>query len=460
MSKDTTLDQSPLPPLAQGYPLLGSALALRQGLVAFLVEQYRQLGPIFRIRALKREFIVLAGSEANTFVTQQGADKLRSHERWHAFGEEFGAPHHLSAIDGEPHVRMRKLLKPGYSVGHLLSDIPQLVDIEKNVLNGFQVGTPVSALHLFRRIVTEQLGRALANCEPGDNLEHFIVLFRVAHKVHVTKQMPAFMLKLPSYQRAKRHALKMGHEILAAHRTKTPDKKDLIDDILDASQKPDFQGILSTEEQMTLVALSPFLVGLDTVANACTFLLYELLNHPDVLAKCVAEADRFFSDGLPTQEQIRMHGILHRTMLETLRLHPIAPVLIRTASRDFVFAGYHIKEGQTLMIGISVSHFLPEIFPDPYMFDIERYSGGRREHKQFGVYAPFGVGPHMCLGAGIAEAQIVLVMATLFHMLRLERIHPEVKLRVKYDPAPTLGDAFQVSLYEREKGEVRVETRS
>lgn len=55
----------------------------------------------------------------------------------------------------------------------------------------------------------------------------------------------------------------------------------------------------------------------------------------------------------------------------------------------------------------------------------------------------------MCLGAGTGEAQIVLVMATLLHMVRLERVHPEAKLRVKLDPATTFGYAFRVSFRER-----------
>ncbi len=456
MRKDTTLNQSPLPPLARGYPLLGNALAMNQDLITFLVEQYRLLGPIFRVRALNREFVVLAGPEANTFVTQQGADKFRSHEIWYEFGRELGAPHYMSAIDGEPHAQVRKFFKPGYSVGRFLSDIPVLVDIEKNVLNGIQVGKPMSALDLFRRIVTEQLSKALVNYELGDdNLESLMVLFSIAYKVHVAKQMPAFMLKLPSYQRAKRRSLKMGHKILAEHQAKTPDKKDLVDDALDMSQKPDFQGIPNSEDQMVVTALSPLFAGLDAVANECAFLLYELLNYPDLLAKCVAEADQLFSDGLPTQEQIRTYGVLHRAMLETLRLHSTAPAIIRTASRDFVFAGHRIREGQTVMIGTTVSHFLPELFPDPYRFDIERYSEGRREHKQLGAYTPFGVGPHTCLGAGAAEAQIVLVMATLLHMVGLERIDPKARLHVKQDPVPTLGDAFRISLYERKTGEAR-----
>lgn len=449
MSVNTTINQLPLPPLASGWPFLGNALAMQQDLITFLVEQYKQLGPIFRVRALNQEFVVLAGPEANIFVTQQGADKFRSHELWHKFGCEFDAPHNLVAIDGEPHAQLRKFFKPAYSVSRLLSDISLLVNIEENVLKSFQVGEEVPALHLFQLIVTQQLGRALANYELGDNLQHIITSIRVALNVHVTKQMPAFMLKLPSYQRAKRHFLKMGHEIVVAHRATTREKKDLIDDILVASQKPDFQRMLSSEEQMAFAALGPFIAGLDTVANECAFLLYELLNHPNILAQCVAEADQFFSDGLPTQEQLRAHGALHRAMMETLRLHSIAQVTNRTATRDFVFAGHRIREGQNVIIATTVSHFLPELFPVPYTFDIERYGEERKEHKQRGAYTPFGIGAHLCLGAGAAEAQIVLAMATLLHMVRLEQVHPKARLRVKLDPTPTFGYTFRVSFCER-----------
>src|SRR5262249_45296856 len=126
--------------------------------------------------------------------------------------------------------------------------------------------------------------------------------------------------------------------------------------------------------------------------NECAFMLYELLNHPNILAQCVAEADQLFSGGLPTQEQLRAHGVLHRAMMETLRLHSIAQAINRTATRDFTFAGQRVKEGQNVIIATTVSHFLPELFPAPYTFDIERYGEERREHKQRGAYAPFGVG--------------------------------------------------------------------
>ena len=449
MSVDNAIDQFPLPPLAEGLPILGNTLAMRQDLGAFFLRQYKQLGSIFRARAFKQEFVVLAGAQANTFVSQQGAEIFRSPKVWKELGHELGNPYGILAIDGEPHTQLRKVLKPAYSANHFLSDIPLMTEIAQNVLNRFQVGEEVSVLHLFRLIITEQLGRALANHAPGENLQHTITTIRIAIKVYLTRQMPAFMLKSPSYQRAKRHFLQMGHEIVAEHRATTREKKDLVDDILAASQKPDFQTLLGSEEQIVFTALGPFIAGVDTVANESTFMLYELLNHPDILAQCVAEADQFFSQGLPTAEQIRAHGVLRRAMMETIRLHPISVGIKSTATRDFAFAGHRVKKEQDIVTATTVSHFQPELFPNPYVFDIERYSEERREHKQRGAYMPFGIGAHSCLGTSIAEAMIPLLMATLLHTVRLKRVHPEARLRVKNDPIPTFGQAFRVSFCER-----------
>ena len=52
---------------------------------SFLTRQYRELGPIFQVRALNRRYIALVGPEANRFVQKRGRIFLRSYESWRAF---------------------------------------------------------------------------------------------------------------------------------------------------------------------------------------------------------------------------------------------------------------------------------------------------------------------------------------------------------------------------------------
>jgi cytochrome P450 len=450
MSTATTEQtQLPLPPLIPGLPVLGNATALSKDLVAFAVEQYKRVGPIFRVRALNREFVVLAGPEANVFITQEGADKITSRQVWQPYGQEFGVTDYLQDIDGEPHLRLRKLFKKAYSASTLMADIPMLVDIVQKTLDRFQDAHDVSTLYLSRTIVTEQLGRALANYAPGTNLENMITTIRLALNVHVTGQSPAFMLKLPAYRRAKQAFLDMGRAIIAQHQQTTRPQPDLIDDILTASQQEEFKDLLGDESQLLLAALGPFVAGLDTASNECTFMLYCLLQNPAILAQCTLEADTLFASGMPSFKQIQSLHILHNAMMETIRLHSIGPAITRNASQTFEFAGFRVEKGQSLILVTSAAHFLPELFADPYTFDITRYDPPRKEHKQRGAYAPFGLGTHLCLGAGAAEAQIAFVLATLLHLVRLEPTTPLAKLRIRQDPTPTLGNAFRVRITER-----------
>jgi hypothetical protein len=102
------------------------------------------------------------------------------------------------------------------------------------------------------------------------------------------------------------------------------------------------------------------------------------------------------------------------------------PDRCRTAAhrhKDFVFEGHQIYEGEMIYVGTSVPHFMEEYWPNAKTFDIDRYRKPRAEHLQSGVYSPYGRGPHTCLGKSLAEVQMALTMARVFHKLDLELNH-------------------------------------
>src|SRR5690606_5196667 len=95
-------------PLAPGMPVLGNALQLASDVAGFLTEQYKRLGPVYRVRALNRELIVLAGVEANLFYAREGKSLFRSREFWQDMDKEYGASRSLISMDGDDHTRLRK----------------------------------------------------------------------------------------------------------------------------------------------------------------------------------------------------------------------------------------------------------------------------------------------------------------------------------------------------------------
>ncbi len=175
-------------------------------------------------------------------------------------------------------------------------------------------------------------------------------------------------------------------------------------------------------------------------------MLYSLLKHPDILKRVVAEANALFTNGIPMPEALEKMGTLHGTAMETLRMYPLAGVLPRTAMKDFEFADHQISQGSELLIAAMVSHFLPKFYPEPDVFNIDRYHEPHNQHRQPGAFSPFGLGSHTCLGAGLAEIQIMLTMATLLNRLELEITPPDFGPKIANNPTLSPGYDFRVRI--------------
>ena len=120
-------------PRARGWPLLGNTLDLlrTRTLRQFLTERYRELGPLFELRALNRRLLVMAGAEANLFLSREGKTCLRSHEAWHAMAQDLNSTRMLNSLDGSEHRRLRRFMGNGFSFARIAGNLDTAVDIAR-----------------------------------------------------------------------------------------------------------------------------------------------------------------------------------------------------------------------------------------------------------------------------------------------------------------------------------------
>ena len=111
-----------------------------------------------------------------------------------------------------------------------------------------------------------------------------------------------------------------------------------------------------------------------------------VLRDADLQRAVVAEADMAFEPGFPDRDSLRRMVQTRCAAMETLRLHPPAPALTRITASAFEFQGYRIPENEICLVANTVTHHLPECFPDPQRFDVSRYAPARQEHLQPNVY--------------------------------------------------------------------------
>jgi cytochrome P450 len=319
----------------------------------------------------------------------------------------------------------------GYSRTTLDTRYPELAGIAVKYAQQWAQGQPLSVYPAMQQIVTEQIGTMMLNHAAPEKWQ---AICRYVSSL-IAKSFSRQGLddtRQQMYDEAKHEVMAMIDEVIATHRA-TPHgdhRPDLVDDLLSAMADGRVE---LTEHELRIHALTVYIAGIEPVAHSCTFMLYALLRHPELLQRVVAEVQGILAEKPFSPESVRDMKELRYATMEMLRLYPFAPVLQMVALEDFEFQGFHVDAGTQLIVSQAITHYLPELFADPYRFDLERYKPDRAEHRQSGAFAPYGVGHHICLGAGFAEIQIMVTMASILSTVRLEldphSVHPKLGMR-------------------------------
>lgn len=434
-------------PMASGLPVLGNALSLANDFLPFLTRQYRLLGPVFRIRTPFDAYTVVAGAEANNFLRREGRLHLRSRDTFRPLARRLGAHRIVVNMDGSEHFRVRKALSNGYSKKVILTRLEDAVRIADRAVSAWPREKTFPVLPEMQSIMAEQTSQLCTGTSASewvDDLTYYLdrVLGRVGNII------PEFLLRTPRFRRARDRADRLATTILNDHdpELRAGMEPDLIDDLMQLHRAdPQFL----PENDLRWASLGPLLAGLHTAANVAAFMLHALIKDPEGQAAVRMEADQLFAGEGPTPEKLRTMDITHRFAMETLRLHPVVPVTLREVVNSFEFAGYEMPVGSRLMFAFAVPHLCAEHYPDPQRFDIDRYLPDRNEHRPPGVYAPFGLGTHRCLGNRFAEVQIALTVSVVLHRVEIALDPPDFELKPKYFPISSPGNAFKIRIRRR-----------
>jgi cytochrome P450 len=435
-------------PRVRGVPVLGSLIGMARGPADFFVRCYRTCGPVCRLTILGRQYVLISGVEAANFMaTRAGKECLRSKEFWQGLLGEFGAARMLTGEDGDSHKELRGILRKGYSRESIKGRYDELVAItDASLARDWLVGKEVRVVEAMQYMVVDQLGTMLTGAAPLAYVKSIRTAILYILNVLVTRQRPRILLRRPEYRKARGKVMELGRRMIddakARHATTRPEDRNLADDIMAAH--------IATPEKMPesdliLSLTGPYIAGLDTVANTTAAVVYCVLKHPEVKARVLKEVDELFARGNLDEEALLGNlPAVSGAIMETMRLYPIAVAQMRTASKDFVFEGHQIRAGEMIYVGTSVPHFMEEYWPNATTFDIDRFRKPRAEHLRPGVYSPYGRGPHTCLGKSLADVQMAVSIARVFHKLDLALESPDYVLKTKTAPTPGPAMDFKV----------------
>ena len=395
--------------------------------------------------------IVMASPEANRFFAKNDRTHFRSREFWMRFDEQFDAAATRSMISagGEDHFRMRRLKRPGYQRAVGERQMGDVVDVTRREIASWPEGAKVGGTMMSQRLVYNLMCRVMAGISAPEYFEDFTDLFEAAFK-SILGLYPS-RLRWRRLRRARARVDELTARIIALHgpQSRRGRTSDIIDHVL-ALHESDPQFLPETD--LGMAVLEPIFAPMDTLAHAVSFMLYELLARPDLMERARAEADALFAHGALAAQDVQQLDVIRRTYMETLRLHPPVPRTVRTVTNTFEFDGCSVPAGRQVLLEFTLAHHLEAYFPDPERFDIDRFAPPRNEHLQHGVYMPYGVGTHRCIGSQLAEFLAVTAMATILHDVDLA-LHPPgyvlTNRRIKGLPTPHPGRSFRFRLLSR-----------
>jgi len=407
------------------------------------LKQYRKLGPVFRIPRLDKPLLtILVGPEANVFVARYESEFFTTREHWEDFNTNISGTSFSEVRDGQANRQRRAQSSKSWSRARVLDQLPRMIEITRDCSN-WQPGESFAVRPAMQAIVAEQLGRLLVSFGPGEYLQDFITYLDMLITTSFGENRQWTPESRAIFEHAKGRTQELGRAILQAHidHPMPNGKPDMVDEAIAAAAEVPSG---SSRNDLEGAGLGVFLAGLDTVANTCSFMIYALLDHPDVLKQVLDEVDAAFFQGPLIWEQLKNMTALHGAAIETLRRYPVANGHMAMVAKRLTLAGYRLEPGDEIFVAMTVPHFLPELYPEPEKFDIDRFHAPRNEHRQHGAYAPFGLGDHTCLGAGIAEIQLMVTIATIFHDYQLELDPPTYKLTIENQPTPAPSKDFRV----------------
>ncbi len=435
-------------PSVKGIPFVGNTMEMAKDPAAFFVRAYRDYGPVYQVNVFGRKQYVIAGTEAAKLMsTKAGREGLRSKEFWQDFVDHYGASKTLTQIDGEEHRKMRGIMRKGFSREAAAGRYHQLTDIvDKSIVRDWKTGENVPVVEGFQYMIVQMIGEMMSGEAPLDYVKDIRTNILFLLNVLVARVRPKIYLKSPKFKKASKRVDELGQRMVEQFKAYA-ESGDLPDNLLgDVYQAHIDDPEFVQARDLSVLLTGPYVAGLDTVANTVAAATYGILKTPGVLEKVQAEADALYQKDTVTEEDIRGLDYIQGCLKEAMRIWPIAVAQMRTTNHDLEFEGYVIPKDELIFIGTSVPHFMEEYFPDPFKFDPERFNDERREHMKPGVYAPFGRGPHSCLGQNLAEVLMGVIMARLFHRLDLSLDPPNYVLKTKTAPTPGPAMSFAVKV--------------
>lgn len=185
------------------------------------------------------------------------------------------------------------------------------------------------------------------------------------------------------------------------------------DDLISALATAEYEGELLELDEIASAVVFLLAAGVETTERVLTSLLRHLALQP--------------TDWAWLREHREDDDAVVALAAESLRYFPPVNGLLRRTVEPVDIAGTAIPEGQRVCLLLASANRDSVVFDDAETFRVDRYrDNGNAQFTAAGQIMPFGAGSHYCVGARLAQSEMVHALRALSD--RVERIEPAREL--------------------------------
>ena len=426
-------------------PFIGSIMRRFSGPLEFFQELKQDFGDAARFTLFNERFLLFSDP---ALVNEVLVTKQNSFRKGRALeGARVFLGNSLLVSEGEEHARQRRLIQPAFHRGRI-AGYAQIMAEKARLWTeaqraGAEIDLAVEMNRLTLAVVAATLFGTDVNAEAGDIAESLTVIIENFNRM----LLPFWKILrfLPTRSNLQLHQAQKKldatiYRLISERRKEGRDRGDLLSMLLAAEDAENPLKRL-TDVEVRDQAMTLFLAGHETTANALAWTWHLLTQHDDVRAKMKAEIDAVLGpDKAPGLEDSALLPYTTAVFSEAMRIFPPVWVVGRRALEDVTIGDYEVPRRTIVITSQYLIHRDERYWPDALEFRPERWldESAQAARPKF-AYFPFGGGGRVYIGEGFAWTEGVLLLAVMARRWRFEAvpgheiaINPTVTLRPKY----------------------------
>ncbi|XP_060837497.1 probable cytochrome P450 6a13 [Rhopalosiphum padi] len=364
----------------------------------------------------------------------------------------------LFFTNGQKWKIMRQKMSPGFTSGKLKLMHSQVKKCSKDMIDYIDAKSKTTDQFDVHDIMNKYATDVIGTCAFGLKLNSMIdednefrkctkLIFKSPFRIIVANLLQMVSPKLASILKIRFHSPEAMdyfnstfRGVIEYREKNNVNRNDVAQTLIQARKELVLNNISYPEEKFTEMdiisnAILMYLAGAEPVSDTLAFCLYELAMNKhvqDKLREHINKTKEKHGDEFSNDYLMDLH-YADMVITETLRKVNGTIILFRIATKTYQVpnSSLVIEKGQQIIIPNYSIHHDPKYYPNPDVFDPERFSLEEKSKRPSGTELLFGDGPRFCIGKRLAELEMKLGLSEIiskFEVLPCVKTENPIKL--------------------------------